>query len=102
MEPVRKRASAHVCRSCSSALVQPLEWLRLDARWEVLFRCPECEAVYRLVLGQEDVNDLSHNLEAGFGSLLQDIEELDQQLFRRSCESFIEALHGGHIFPIDF
>lgn len=102
MEPVRKKTSAHVCRSCASSLIQPVEWLRLDERWEVLLRCPECEAVYRLVLGQADVNELSHNVEAGFGALLQDIEELDQELFRRSCEAFIEALHGEGILPMDF
>jgi uncharacterized Zn finger protein len=102
MEPVRKKASAHVCRTCSSSLVQPLEWLRLDERWEVLLRCPECESVYRLVLAQPDVNELSQNVEAGFGSLLHDIEELDQELFLRSCEAFIEALLEDHILPMDF
>lgn len=102
MEPVRKATQAHECRSCSSPLIQPLEWLRMDDQWQVLVHCPECENVYELSLDQEAVNHFSYELEAGFQSLLEAIEELDRDLFRVECETFIAAVRAGQIYPMDF
>ena len=34
----------HVCPSCSSVLVQPVNWHEQgDGHWHVELRCPECE-----------------------------------------------------------
>jgi len=102
MEP-RKNASVHQCQHCSSTLVQPLEWSRLnDFGWQVTLRCPECWETYTLILDQEDVNDFSYYLENAFTSLLETIEELDQEAFESDCECFIIAVWENNILPMDF
>ena len=50
------------CGECSSTLVQPLEWERVDVdEWRVLLRCPECFGVGIIHMTQEQVG-LFHNI----------------------------------------
>jgi hypothetical protein len=102
MEPVKKHTKAQECRHCTSSLVQPVEWLRVDEGWLVLLRCPDCESVYELGLGQEEVNQFSLDLESGFHSLLEALEALDREAFQSECEIFIAAVQAGQVYPMDF
>ena len=102
MEP-QKQANVHTCRFCSSQLVQPTEWSRLEERcWEVALRCPECWESYAVILDQEDVNDFSYYLECAFKALLDSIEELDREAFEAECDRFIAAVWANNVMPMDF
>ncbi len=102
MEP-QKKTAVHTCRRCSSSLVQPIEWNRLDERsWEVVVRCPECWESYPVVLDQDDVNEFSYFLESAFKTMLDAIKELDHEAFEADCERFATALWANHVLPEDF
>jgi hypothetical protein len=102
-DPVKKQTQACRCRACSSQLVQPLEWTRLNEQhWVVEIRCPECGTCYELTLDQEQINDFSYSLECAFQSLLDAIEEIDREVFVTECEQFIAALWSENIQPMDF
>ena len=103
-EPANKQqAPAYLCRTCSSPLVQPTEWVHLDEqRWEVSMRCPECQALYDAVLEQEEVNEFSYHLEHGFQCLLEAVDQLDQEAFEAECETFIVAVWADGVYPMDF
>jgi len=63
----------HVCGSCGSDLVFPVEWDEAGAtHWEVTLRCPNCEW-------------------NGTGTFSQDV-----------VERFVYALEADHILPDDF
>ncbi|GAB4251221.1 MAG: hypothetical protein Kow00129_12120 [Thermoleophilia bacterium] len=92
----------HECRRCHSPLIQAAEWTRQESGWKVNIACPECFSRYDLLLDQEQVTQLSYALEAGFHTLLEDLDELDRDMFQDECDSFIAALRAGSIFPMDF
>jgi hypothetical protein len=102
MEPVKKQTKAQYCRHCSSSLVQPVEWSRVEEGWQVVLRCPDCQSVYELGLDQEEVSLFSLDLESGFQSLLEGLETLDRELFEGECEIFIAALRADQVYPMDF
>jgi hypothetical protein len=102
-EPAKKEIQVHQCRACSSQLVQPVEWTRVDEQqWVVEVRCPECDTNYELALDQEQINDFSYSLECAFQSLLDAIEEIDREVFVTECEQFIAALWSDNVQPMDF
>jgi hypothetical protein len=102
-EPINKQQAAHICKTCGSSLVQPVDWVHVEAhRWQVSMRCPECYAVYDLALEQDDVNEFSYQLEHGFQCLLEAIEQLDHQAFECACETFISAMWADAVLPMDF
>ena len=102
-EPARSRPRRADCRACSSQLVQPLEWARIDEQhWIVEVRCPECGSHYELTLDQEQINDFSYALECAFQSMLDAIEEIDHEVFVTECEQFIAALWSENVQPMDF
>lgn len=102
-EPINKQKAAHICRTCGSSLVQPIDWVHVEEhRWRVSMRCPECCSLYDLALEQEDVNEFSYQLEHGFQCLLEAIDYLDQQAFECECETFIAAVWADAVFPMDF
>src|SRR5919206_234317 len=56
----------HVCRSCDSELVYPLDWEESGAtHWEVALRCPNCEWTGTGVYPQETVERFDEELERG-------------------------------------
>jgi hypothetical protein len=102
-EPINEQQAAHICRTCGSSLVQPIDWVHVKAqRWQVSMRCPECSAAYDLALEQEDVNEFSYQLEHGFQCLLEAIEHLDHQAFADECQTFIAAVWADAVLPMDF
>lgn len=102
-DQVDKRIEPHLCTHCSSHLVQPHEWTRMDEEaWQVSMRCPECFARYEMTLSQDQVNRFSYTLEEGFQQLLEAVEQLDHEAFECDCHTFIEALRSGNLYPMDF
>ncbi len=92
----------HECRKCRSELIQPTDWHRHDELWNVRIECPECGAVYEALLDQNQVTDLSYEMEAGFHALLEQLDEIDRALFEDECGLFFDALKANSIFPMDF
>ncbi|MHB8870236.1 MAG: hypothetical protein ACYC6T_08345 [Thermoleophilia bacterium] len=102
-DQVDKRLEPHVCTHCSSHLMQPNEWTRVDeALWQVAMRCPECFATYEMALSQDQVNKFSYTIEEGFQQLLEAVDQLDQESFEIEARAFIQALQSGNLYPMDF
>lgn len=93
----------HICGSCESPLVQPLEWRRAGAsHWQVELRCPECEWCGTGVFDEETVARYDVELERGCDALLADLARLSVANMEDDVERFVTALHAGHILAEDF
>jgi hypothetical protein len=93
----------HMCGSCSSQLVYPLEWEEAGPRhWEVTLRCPECETVTVGVFDQETVERFDEVLDEGTDALVSDLKHIMQTNMEDEVGRFVRALEAGHIVPEDF
>ncbi len=96
-------APLHICPSCDSALVQPIEWTEAsEEQWELLLRCPNCEWTQEGVFGQEAVEELEEHLDEGLADLLGDLHRLTQANMADEIERFVAALEADLILPEDF
>jgi hypothetical protein len=98
-----RTGALHVCPSCSSELVYPVDWSPADrTSWSVDLRCPDCEwrggGVYR----QQVVDAFDEELDRGTERLLDDLRLLARANMEDQVESFIVALHANWILPEDF
>jgi hypothetical protein len=93
----------HRCLSCSSELVQPVEWEPTGPEtWSVLLRCPECE-VHRLGLfDQTLLDEYDVELERGSRQLRHAYLELVEENMADGIDRFARALEAGAILPEDF
>jgi len=93
----------HICPSCDSALVQPVEWTEAsDDHWELLLRCPNCDWSDEGVFAQEAVEELEEHLDEGLADLLGDLHRLTQANMADEIDRFVAALQAGLILPEDF
>jgi hypothetical protein len=93
----------HVCTECESDLVYPLAWEEAgDDGWSLELRCPNCEWHGEGVYAQSVVEQLDEHLDNGTQVLVRDLKHLMHANMEEEMERFITALHGGHIWPIDF
>ena len=93
----------HVCGTCSSELVYPVEWEEAGAtHWEVVLRCPNCEWNDLGVFDQGTVDRFDDELDRGTETLLRDLQRLSQANMEDEIERFINALEGDHVLPEDF
>lgn len=93
----------HSCPDCTSTLVYPTEWEQADGdRWELALRCPNCEWLGEGVFAQSDVELLDEELDKGTQVLVRDLKHLMHANMEDEVERFIDLLHAGHIWPIDF
>ena len=96
-------ADLHVCRSCGSALVYPVDWDEAGPEhWEVSLRCPDCEWTERGVFSQNDVEQFDEELDRGTDALLQDLRRLMHANMEDEIERFVAALAADQILPEDF
>jgi hypothetical protein len=96
-------AELHVCGSCRSTLVYPLEWEEAGAtHWEVSLRCPNCEWCGTGVYEQEVVERFDEELDRGTDALVRDLKHLMHANMEEEIERFVTALSGDHIVPEDF
>lgn len=99
----RQSTDLHVCGSCGSDLVYPVEWDEAGAtHWEVSLRCPNCEWSGTGIFEQDVVDRFDEELDRGTESLVRDLRRLIHANMEEDIERFVSALHEGHIVPEDF
>jgi hypothetical protein len=93
----------HVCGSCDSDLVFPVEWDEAGAtHWEVTLRCPNCEWTGTGVFDQGVVERFDEELDRGTEALVRDLKRMMHANMEDEIERFVLALEGDHILPDDF
>jgi len=93
----------HVCGSCNSDLVYPLEWEEAGAtHWEVMLRCPNCEWCGTGVFEQSAVERFDEELDRGTESLVGDLRRLMAANMEEEIERFVNALDVDALLPEDF
>ena len=101
-QPVEE-GELHVCGSCDSELVYPVEWDEAGAtHWEVTLRCPNCEWGGTGVYTQETVERFDEELDRGTEALVRDLKRLMTANMEDEIERFVHALDHGHVLPEDF
>jgi hypothetical protein len=93
----------HICGSCESDLVYPVEWDEAGAtHWEVSLRCPNCEWNGTGVFSQDTVERFDEELDRGTEALVRDLKRLMTANMEDEIERFVTALDNGHVLPEDF
>jgi hypothetical protein len=93
----------HVCQTCGSELVYPLEWEEAGPRhWEVTLRCPECHEVATGVYDQTTVDRFDAVLDDGTDAVVRDLKRLMRANMEDEVERFVAALQADLILPEDF
>ncbi len=101
--PTPDHGDLHVCGTCDSTLVYPMEWEEAGAtHWEVLLRCPNCEWNGTGVYEQAAVERFDEELDRGTEALVRDLKRLMQANMEAEIERFVDALEGDHVLPEDF
>ena len=96
-------ADLHVCGSCHSELVYPLEWEEAGAtHWEVTLRCPNCEWSGSGVFEQAVVEAFDEELDRGTEALVGDLRRLMAANMEEEIERFVQALDADALLPEDF
>ncbi len=96
-------AALHVCGSCKSELVYPVEWDEAGRdSWWVLLRCPNCERCREGVFAQETVERFDEVLDDGAEQLASDYRRLVRANMADEIDRFAAALHADAILPEDF
>jgi hypothetical protein len=96
-------ADLHVCGSCDSELVYPVDWEEAgDSHWEVTLRCPNCEWCGTGVFEQDAVERFDEELDRGTEALVRDLKSLMTANMEDEIDRFVSALEAGHIVPEDF
>lgn len=93
----------HVCGSCQSELVYPVEWSEAGSRhWEVTLRCPNCEWCGTGIFEQEVVDRFDLELDRGTEALVADLKRMMQANMEDEVDRFVAALEADAITPEDF
>ena len=93
----------HLCMSCDSELVFPVEWDEAGAtHWEVTLRCPNCEWTDTGIFAQETVERFDEELDRGTEALVRDLKRLMQANMEDEIDRFVLALSEDHVLPEDF
>lgn len=93
----------HVCPTCKSELVQPVEWGEVsDDRWELTLSCPNCDWSCRDVYDHDQVMQLEEQLDEGVSAILGDLKRLANANMADEIDRFASALKADLILPEDF
>ncbi|HEU4656795.1 MAG TPA: hypothetical protein VFR97_04700 [Capillimicrobium sp.] len=93
----------HVCGTCASELVYPVEWQEAGAQhWQVTLRCPNCEWAGTGVFEQAVVEAFDEELDRGTEAVVRDLKRLVRANMEEQVERFVAALEADHIVPDDF
>ena len=93
----------HACPSCSSVLVQPVNWHEQGVGyWNVELRCPECEWWGRDSYSQTEVDRYDEELDRGGQELMEDLRALTRANMEEEASRFATALASDCILPEDF
>jgi RNase P subunit RPR2 len=101
---VKKSAEGmHHCPSCSSVLVQPINWHEQgEGCWHVELRCPECDWWGRDSYSQSEVDQYDEELDRGGQELIEDLRALTRANMEEEADRFAGALASDSILPEDF
>lgn len=93
----------HLCGSCGSSLVYPVDWEEAGpSHWEVSLRCPNCEWVGTGVFEQDVVERFDEELDRGTEALVSDLRRLIHANMEEEIERFVAALDADALLPEDF
>ena len=93
----------HVCPSCSSELVYPVQWEEADdSHWHITLRCPNCEWGEDTVFAQDTCDRFDDELERGTDALTRDYKRLMTANLAEEIDRFAHALEVDGILPMDF
>jgi len=96
-------ADLHVCGSCASELVYPVEWEEAGPEhWEIALRCPNCEWHATGVYSQRMVDRLDEQLDRATEAVFGDLKRLVHANMENEIERFAAALGSDLIVPEDF
>jgi hypothetical protein len=99
----RTEQGLHVCPSCDSGLVFPIDWApAAGRRWTVELRCPECEWLGAGTYSQAVVDRFDEALDDGTEALLRDLNLLTRANMEEQVDAFVAALDADQILPEDF
>lgn len=97
------RVDLHVCGTCASELVYPVEWQEAGAQhWQVTLRCPNCEWAGTGVFEQTAVEAFDEELDRGTEAVVRDLRRLVRANMEEQVDRFVAALQADHILPDDF
>jgi hypothetical protein len=93
----------HVCPSCGSELVQPIEWAQVsDEQVELTLHCPNCNWTCHGFYCQAQVAQLEDLLDEGVSAILLDLRRLTTANMADEIDRFAAALAHDLILPEDF
>ena len=99
----RTQEDLHICPSCDSTLVYPVDWApAAGRRWTVDLRCPDCEWTGGGTYPQEVVDRFDEALDDGTEALLRDLNLLTRANMEEEVDRFVNALSNDFIIPEDF
>ncbi len=99
----RQAEDLHICPSCGSRLVIPVDWApAAGRRWVIDLRCPECEWTGGGTYGQKVVDRFDEVLDSGTEEILEDLGLLSRANMEENVEAFVAALEANRILPEDF
>jgi hypothetical protein len=99
----RQAEDLHICPSCDSGLVHPIDWAPAAGReWMVQLRCPECEWGGGGTYSQQVVDRYDEVLDVGTEAILEDLNRLSRANMEEHVESFVAAIWADRILPEDF
>ncbi|HVW17960.1 MAG TPA: hypothetical protein VHB30_06890 [Solirubrobacteraceae bacterium] len=101
--PIDEPVALHLCGSCSSELVYPIEWDEVGTtHWQVTLRCPNCEWSGTGVFDQQSVDRFDDQLDRGTATIVRDLEWLARANLEDEIDRFVNALEADAIQPDDF
>lgn len=93
----------HVCPSCRSRLVYPVDWAPVDlCHWRVELRCPECEWFEAGLYEQASLDRFDAMLDSATDTMLEDLARLQRSNMEEELDRFARALASDLILPEDF
>src|SRR3954447_6962769 len=102
-EAYSEHADLHMCGTCNSGLVYPVEWEEAGStHWQVSLRCPNCEWTGTGIFEQDAVERFDEELDRGTEALVSDLRRLVQANMEVEIERFVQALDVDAILPEDF
>lgn len=91
------------CGACACDFVQPVEWDEAGPRhWRVTLRCPNCQSIGTVVIGDEVVDQYDIVLERGAATLARALHELVETNIDEQARRLRGALDDGRMLPEDF
>ena len=99
----RVAGDLHICPTCDSELVYPVDWAPASGRqWAVALRCPDCEWREEGLFAQEIVDRFDEILEVGTAQILDDLNLLARANMEDQVDRFVAALEADQILAEDF